>query len=57
MNISRPQKHRWQPTHYTHMTNPPYRKPVTLMDAITNVGTSFRNFAEAINRTLGRKAK
>lgn len=57
MNISRPQKHRWQPTHYTHTHNPPYRKPTTLMAIITNAGTSFRDFAAAINRTLGRIAQ
>jgi hypothetical protein len=57
MPISRPQKHRWQSTRYTHTHNPPYRKPVTLMDIISGVGTPFRKFAEAINRTLGRTNK
>ena len=58
MNVSRPQKHRWQPTHYKHTMNPPYRKRTSLLDALVECGRGAMMFGDAIARMfVGKESK
>lgn len=55
MKVSRPQKHRWQPTQYTHCYNIPYARKSTLLETFKADKKALDRFAHAILTVLEKR--